>query len=406
MTALRSITLFAAALVASATLDSAEFASAGFRPLFNGHDLSGWARVNCAPGTFTVRDQMIVSTGVPTGVLRTDRQYENFELELEWKHLKAGGNAGLFVWSEPLPSRGVPFTKSLEVQILDGRNTQDYTSHGDVFAIHGARFTPDRPHPGGWMRSLPTERRSKPAGEWNHYRVVCNNGRIQLAVNGKVVSGGSESVPRKGYICLEAEGSECHFKNIIIKELPSTNPTPSEIAPIAQPFQSLYTGLNLDGWATPPEGQWKAEDWTLISNPREGGVSAPLWSEPEFDDFVMICDWKQTGAGHGAVVLRGPNGFQVSIGSEGSGTVLPWGDRSKRSSSTPAIAPTTKADEPIGSWNRFEITLRDRLLTVVLNGTQVIANAPLPGIPENGPIGLVNDEGSIAFANLFVRKLP
>ena len=409
MTTLRTITLIAVALAASINLDSAEFASAGFRPLFNGHDLSGWSRVNCAPDTFTVHDQMIVSTGVPTGVLRTDRQYENFELELEWKHLKAGGNAGLFVWSDPLPSRGVPFTKSLEVQILDGRNTREYTSHGDVFAIHGAEFTPDHPHPAGWMRSLPTEQRANPAGEWNHYRVVCNNGRIQLAVNGKVVSGGSESLPRKGYICLEAEGSECHFRNIIIKELPSTNPAPSEVAPLAQPFQSLYTGLNLDGWTTPTEGQWKAEDWTLISSPRDGVASAPLWSETEFEDFVMICDWKQTGAVHGAVVLRGSNGFQVAIGSapEGSGAVRQFGNHSlPASSKATTVAPSEKADQPIGSWNRFEITMQAKQVTVVLNGTTIVANAPLPGIPEKGRIGLINEEGSIAFANLFVRKLP
>ncbi|HKI19272.1 MAG TPA: family 16 glycoside hydrolase, partial [Isosphaeraceae bacterium] len=49
-----------------------------FRPLFNGKDLSGWVPVNIAPETFTVRDGMIVSTGKPTGVMRTDQQYENF----------------------------------------------------------------------------------------------------------------------------------------------------------------------------------------------------------------------------------------------------------------------------------------------------------------------------------------
>jgi hypothetical protein len=175
--------------------------------LFNGRDLSGWVNVNCAPDTFTVRDGLIVSTGVPTGVMRSERQYENFELELEWRHMKPTGNAGLFVWSDPITAPGTPFARAIEVQILDGRNSENYTSHGDVFAIHGATFKPDRPHPNGWMRCLPSERRARPAGEWNHYRVLCSNGVVQLAVNGKVVSGGSESKPRKGYVCLESEGS-------------------------------------------------------------------------------------------------------------------------------------------------------------------------------------------------------
>src|SRR5881227_3511415 len=72
----------------------------GFVPMFNGKDLTGWVNVNCAPQTFTVRDGMIVTTGVPTGVMRTARQYENFILELEWKHIKVNGNSGLFVWSD------------------------------------------------------------------------------------------------------------------------------------------------------------------------------------------------------------------------------------------------------------------------------------------------------------------
>src|SRR5215831_14784730 len=91
-----------------------------FRPLFNGTDLGGWVPVNVAPETFTARDGMIVSTGKPTGVLRTDRPYENFVIELEWRHLQPGGNAGLFLWSDALPAVGVPFTRSFEVQILDG----------------------------------------------------------------------------------------------------------------------------------------------------------------------------------------------------------------------------------------------------------------------------------------------
>ena len=56
----------------------------------------------------------------------------------------------------------------------------------------------------------------------------------ELAVNGKVVSGGSACTPRKGYICLESEGSPVEFRNLRIKELPSTNPKPDEIAKPAE----------------------------------------------------------------------------------------------------------------------------------------------------------------------------
>src|SRR5262245_14217653 len=79
-------------------------AADGFTPLFNGKDLSGWARVNCAPETFFVRNGMIVTTGVPMGILRSEKQYENFIIELEWKHLKEKGNSGLFIWADALPA--------------------------------------------------------------------------------------------------------------------------------------------------------------------------------------------------------------------------------------------------------------------------------------------------------------
>jgi len=207
----------------------------GFRPLFNGKDLSGWVNVNLHDDTMSVRDGVIYCTGKPTGVMRTDRHYENFILELEWRHLRPKGNAGLFVWSDAKPTTHPLFTRSVEVQILDGRETENYTSHGDVFAIHGAKMTPDRPHPAGWMRCLPSEKRAKPSPEWNHYRVTCNDGAIQLAVNGKVVSGGHDVTPRKGYICLESEGSPIEFRNIRIKELPSTGATPEETATLAEP---------------------------------------------------------------------------------------------------------------------------------------------------------------------------
>ena len=72
----------------------------GFVDLFNGKNLAGWVRENCAADTFTVRDGMIIDTGIPIGVMRTERMYENFILEFEWRHMRPGGNSGCFVWSD------------------------------------------------------------------------------------------------------------------------------------------------------------------------------------------------------------------------------------------------------------------------------------------------------------------
>src|SRR5437764_4986867 len=79
---------------------------AGLVPMFNGKDLTGWVNVNCAPSTFFVKGGEIITTGKPTGFLRTRKQYENFIAEFEWMHInkKEVGNSGFFVWADPLPA--------------------------------------------------------------------------------------------------------------------------------------------------------------------------------------------------------------------------------------------------------------------------------------------------------------
>jgi hypothetical protein len=412
-----------------------------FRPLFNGKDLSGWVPVNVAPETFTARDALIVSTGKPTGVLRTDRQYENFVLELEWRHMQPGGNAGLFVWSDALPAVGVPFTRSFEVQILDGQDGPNYTSHGDVFGIWGATMKPDRPHPAGWMRCLPIEKRAKPSPEWNHYRVTCNDGAIKLEVNGKEVSGASECRPRKGYICLESEGSECHFRNLRIKELPSTGATAAETATPDEGFTSLYSGLDLRGWRSDPghAGHWRAHDSVLEYDGKSTAKDKDLWSEKSYGDFILIADWMLPGkpsprprpvvlpngdeakdpdgktktlpipyAGDSGILLRGQDKGQVNITCNTIGSGELYGFRVDKSMPAEVRAgsiPKVKADAPLGKWNRFVITMKKDRVTVVLNGKTVIEDTPLPGLPARGPIGLQHHGDPVQFTNLFIKEL-
>ena len=247
-----------AALAAGVTLVPAAPIPAS--TFFDGKTLAGWVNVNCAPDTFRVEHGEIVTNGKPTGFLRTAKQYENFKLSFDWLHTntKEVGNSGLFVWGDALPAVGTGYTRGIEVQVLVNLNVKDtYTSHGDLFSIWGATCTPARPHPKGWERCLPSENRCKGGGEWNHYDVVGDNGTITLAVNGKVVSEVKDCKPRKGYLALESEGAECHFKNFAFEELPTTNPAPDEVATADDGFMSLYTGVGLAGW-TADAKDWKA----------------------------------------------------------------------------------------------------------------------------------------------------
>ena len=57
--------------------------------------------VNGDPDTWTDKGDIIHCKGKPVGVMRSEKQYTNFELVAQWKHLESGGNSGIFVWTAP-----------------------------------------------------------------------------------------------------------------------------------------------------------------------------------------------------------------------------------------------------------------------------------------------------------------
>lgn len=185
-----------------------------------------WINVNTDRETWGLQDDVLACSGQPIGVMRSEKQYENFILQVEWKHLEAGGNSGIFVWSDAVPgSNRLP--GGVEVQMLDLEwielNTKNGVVppiayvHGELFGVGGVNIVPDNPR---GKRSKSVENRVKGKGEWNRYEVVCVDGVIKLSVNGKFVNGISQSSIKKGYLCLESEGAKIQFRNLKVIELP------------------------------------------------------------------------------------------------------------------------------------------------------------------------------------------
>ncbi|MCR9229979.1 MAG: DUF1080 domain-containing protein [bacterium] len=211
-----------------------------YKPLFNGRDLTGWVNVNTDKDTWYVKDGMLVCTGHPIGVMRTDKQYENFLLHIEWRHMEAGGNSGVFAWSEGTVPEGRRLPKGMEIQMLeldwvnqhkmkDGSLPPIAYVHGELFGANGLITTPDNPR---GTRSKSIENRCKGKGQWNVYDVVCVDGTVKLSVNGKFVNGVRNASIKKGYLCLESEGAEIQFRNIQIMELPPGVTTKEQTAPV------------------------------------------------------------------------------------------------------------------------------------------------------------------------------
>lgn len=179
----------------------------------------------------------------------------------------------------------------------------------------------------------------------------------------------------KGYLALEAEGSECHFRNLKIKELPSTNPKPEETAQEGKDFVTLFTGIDLEGWKGPGE-HWKANPGrNLLHYDGKAGKKGMLTTQAEYTDFELVCDCRLPKDGAASLLLRGSDKAVVDLGKDAS-----------------------------GKPHRFSITLKGDTLTVRKDGKVVVEETKLQGVPAKGPIVLAPD--SVAdFQSIFIREL-
>jgi hypothetical protein len=380
------------ALVASAfAAETPKPDADGFVPMFNGRDLTGWTNINCAPETWSVRDGKIYCTGKPVGGLRTVKQYENFIVELEWRHLQRSGNSGFFAWGSAINAPGVPFLRGIEVQMLDhgyaedfekknGKKSDWFTTHGDVFAIHGA--TMDYVGKTNGKRSFPTEDRSKPSPEWNHYRIVANNGALRLHVNGKEISGGDNANYRKGYLALESEGAPVEFRNLRIKELPSTGANESNSAPLDPGWRALFNSVDLRGWRTSEAtaARWSVVGEKIALKPGAAGAAAVLLeTEAQFGDAEFIVDFQPPKSAGGAPVASAALGFHGAtirlVGAEA------------------------------GKFSRFTVTVRGATIRVQRDAQPATELVPAQGVGSRSPLALIATEGGGTFMNLHARDL-
>ncbi len=190
-------------------------------------------------------------------------------------------------------------------------------------------------------------------------------------------------------------------------------------------FTSLFNGKDLSGWKAPEGdgGHWKILDGVIDYDARsEATGDKSLWTQQEFGDFVLRVDWriKETPYTNpnvpyilpdgthardiygkemkmalpdsdSGIMLRGAGKSQINIWCwpAGSGEMYGYRMDVKQPAEVRAGAtPRTQADNPVGQWNRFEITMKGDRVTVALNGRTVIENAQMPGVPVKGPIGL------------------
>lgn len=185
-----------------------------------------WIDVNTSEETWHATGNLLENSGNPIGVVRSEKMYENFIMQVEWRHLEKGGNSGIFIWCDARPDSATRLPMGMEIQMLEldwvnqhlqnGEKPPIAYVHGELFGAGGMTAVPDNPR---GERSKSLENRCKGVGEWNTYTAVCVDGTVKLSINGKFVNSIRLASKRKGYLCLEAEGAKMEFRNLQIIEL-------------------------------------------------------------------------------------------------------------------------------------------------------------------------------------------
>jgi len=194
--------------------------------LFNGRDLEGWhmdvPALDSIPNAripFVVRDGVLVSLGTPEGHLITDKVYEDYRLEIEYRFAAKPGNCGVLVHASTPRALYKMFPKSIEVQMMHEDAGDFWVIVEDITADNmEARRGPRE----NWGITEGKERRIKnltdgsenPPGEWNTMVVECLDDKIKVWVNGDLVNYGYDATVSSGQIAVQAEGSEVEFRKL------------------------------------------------------------------------------------------------------------------------------------------------------------------------------------------------
>ena len=163
----------------------------------------------------------------------------------------------------------------------------------------------------------------------------------------------------------------------------------------------LLKGVDLAGWHPLPGGE---SAWQMVAGVLTNAkAGANLATDASYGDFKLHVEFRYPAGGNSGIYLRGR--YEVQIEDPGLGVVATEG----LGAIYGFIAPSESAGKNAGEWQTYDITLVGRLLTVVLNGREVICRQNIPGITggaldsdegKPGPIFLQGDHGPIEYRNI------
>ena len=412
------------------TSQASAAAEPGYTQLFDGSSLQGWKEVGKRGEGYVPTNGVLHCPATGGGNLFTEKQYENFSFRFDFKQ-SVNANNGIGIRA---PLEGDAAYVGMEIQVL----------HDDGPEYKG-KLRPEQYHGSIYDVFAAKQGALKPAGEWNTEEIIADGRRVKVIVNGKTVMDADLNTVKdpvkiqkhpglfreRGHIGFLGHGTEVQFRNIRIKELPSSN-TADNTPPSG--FTALFNGRDLAGWkglvADPPKrakmtpeqlaaeqkkadermnDHWSAVNGVLVFD----GKGDNLCTVKDYADFELLVDWKIMEKGDSGIYLRGSPQVQIWDIDVGKPNPKKLGSGAFYNNQKHPSEPLLNADKPIGEWNRFRILMTGEKVHVFLNGELVVNNTTMENywdrsqpIYPTGSIELQNHGNTLYFKNIYVREIP
>ena len=358
----------------------------GFKPLFNGKDLSGWkglagnpkSRAKMQPDELAklqaeadarmkthwkVVDEVIEFDGKGKN-LCTEKDYSDFELYVDWK-ITAGGDSGIYL-------RGSPQVNIWDTTIEKYKRLQNFRGSGNLYN--------NKNH-----QRHALVHADNPIGEWNTFYIRLVGERLLVKLNGKVVADNivmenywerDKPLYRKGTIELQNHGNPLWFKNISIREikLDEANKILNEIHD--EGFESVFNGKDFTGWGGPID-QYEVKDGAVVCKPNKGGH---IHTKKEYANFVAKLEFKLPPGGNNGLAIRYPGTGNAHKAGMTEIQILDSEHpkyaklhATQYHGSVYGLVPAHRGYlRPTGEWNFQTVKVDGSRITVELNGSTIL----------------------------------
>lgn len=370
--------------------------------LFNGKDLSGWAFASRDPNVkmeevWSVKDGVIHCVGKPVGYLRTEKDFTNFILKVQWRVVQKG-NSGVLVRMQCPPDKVWP--RGMECQL----NTGD---SGDIWNIDKFPMTVDESRTKGRRTVKMHEGNEKPLGEWNQYEITCDGPNLELKVNGLVQNTATNCAELPGKICLQAEGAEIEFRNLELTPLESKIETKEHIGPTA-------IGRDLANWSgyMKDGSDWK-DAWKVNKGVLQyaGGKNGFIYTNKDYANYMLRAQYRFVDKpGDSGLLLHvtpedkiWPKCFEAQGKADAGGDVWLLNGMKPTVKGNHIARAHESSESKLGEWNQYDITAQGDKIDLRLN--YVLQNSVTGVDPQSGRIALQAQDVPVEFKDVQIWQL-